>query len=638
MVYTNTTLAGYSITIPNPETFQWAATNDVLEQLYSGSGGSSITYGGPIGDIITFEGWCNQTDVSNLMSIRNKKRPVVLQSDLLAQYYTVSTGKIFVFVEDVILIEKAGRTTATSRFYQYRFRLRKLADNDSSQYSSQFNSIIVPFTYNLTITPIVTVPQNATNVTYQAGNSTNGTRTGRDGTITYYKNPEGNYLAYNMTEADFGKNDVSLAYNAATDTNEYTMDNGLFKIRSRLSQATSRGGIDLFYYNGTAWVASGTMSLTAYDTQWRDISSLVPAVYPIITDDPEWGVWNVIWAPDTNVGAQISAIIEMWRGKPYVKITPTNIGSPTITGIECKITGLTQPYHWRNNIALAPGSFPANTTNSTTTLTGLSYSLQEKIFWANGRWWIFYSDGTNIEFTSSVDGITWAAATTVRASVLGHAFSIYFDGTYVHYAFSNQTATNTALFYRRAVPNSDGTITYSAVEQTAVAAATNITYAKPTIGALSDGTVMIGYGLWLNNATNTSTAVVTKCSTIDGTWTTDATVAFPITLNSTAIAGAGALVIVVPQTNAKAYVVYTSATTIRGKTWNGLAFGTEEVVSANNPAQPYYISGQSINDDIYVAYLVVTSNNINYIKRTSTSSTWGTDTTVVASQTATLFP
>jgi hypothetical protein len=54
--------------------------------------------------------------------------------------------------------------------------------------------------------------------------------------------------------------------------------------------------------------------------------------------------------------------------------------------------------------ALAVSSVDTNVTSTYT----IRYAHQRKTFYANGRWWLFYSDGTNIVYQTSTDASTWS--------------------------------------------------------------------------------------------------------------------------------------------------------------------------------------------------------------------------------------
>jgi hypothetical protein len=166
---------------------------------------------------------------------------------------------------------------------------------------------------------------------------------------------------------------------------------------------------------------------------------------------------------------------------------------------------------------------------------------QNKGFWAAGRFWTFYFDGANLCFTTSLDGVTWAAATTVRVITTGGDFSVVYDPTsgYGYYAaVQSRTAGTSKIFFRRFTLNSDGTITYSAAEQTAVTSVANTFYFEPTITVTTLGYVYIGYGL---SVSGSQTPYITKSTATDGTWSP--ATSFPFQLTSTANAFQTAIVL-----------------------------------------------------------------------------------------------
>ena len=101
------------------------------------------------------------------------------------------------------------------------------------------------------------------------------------------------------------------------------------------------------------------------------------------------------------------------------------------------------------------------------TYYAVSYPFQRKTFYAAGRYWAFYSDGTNIRYRVSVDGTTWSSAYLVAGASYGQNFSIHFDGTYIHY--TRYGVYDYDIYYKRGTPQADNTIIWSAAEQKPVA-------------------------------------------------------------------------------------------------------------------------------------------------------------------------
>jgi len=84
------------------------------------------------------------------------------------------------------------------------------------------------------------------------------------------------------------------------------------------------------------------------------------------------------------------------------------------------------------------------------------HPFQRKAFYANERYWVFYSDGANIVFKSSIDGKMWSVPSNIRLGGQGGYFSLHFDGENVHLVY----AYLGSFTYRKGIPNSNGTISW----------------------------------------------------------------------------------------------------------------------------------------------------------------------------------
>jgi RHS repeat-associated protein len=275
---------------------------------------------------------------------------------------------------------------------------------------------------------------------------------------------------------------------------------------------------------------------------------------------------------------------------------------------------------------------------TSTNNAAVSASHQRKAFYANGRHWVFYADGTNLVWQSSTDGASWATKATVRACTTGTLFGLAFDGTYVHYAYAKATA-QTALYYRRGLPNADGTITWSAAEQTAVAAVASTTYKTPAIAVDSSGYVWIGF---FQDDTSDFPRV-TKSSTTNGTWTTAS--GFPHQLSTTA--STTWAVTPVALQSGRVLVVYSrGGAKVSSKLWKGSAWASERAsftgygVNSNGVR----VSAVAVGDDVHILYLKVSPYAVRYVKFTYNSSdatyygAWGGETALQASVTSTSAP
>ncbi|GAH87480.1 unnamed protein product, partial [marine sediment metagenome] len=146
------------------------------------------------------------------------------------------------------------------------------------------------------------------------------------------------------------------------------------------------------------------------------------------------------------------------------------------------------------------------------------FPFQRKSFYALGRMWMFYTDGTNMRFSSSQDGFRWKTPETVRAAADGEDFSVVEQNGYVHYAYSSYNLSGD-LYYRRGLLASDGSISWDA-ERNAVSTSKFIAW--PCIGIDSTDHPWIGYRWNLGSAQSGPYKVQFVRSTKnDGTWTTD---------------------------------------------------------------------------------------------------------------------
>jgi len=266
---------------------------------------------------------------------------------------------------------------------------------------------------------------------------------------------------------------------------------------------------------------------------------------------------------------------------------------------------------------------PASTVGTSAATTATQYPSQRKSFYANGRFWVFYSDDTNMVYCTSTDGSTWTAATVVRECVAGSYFSVWFDGTYLHYAYVDVSS----IYYRRGTPNSDGTITWSAVEQTVSTTYNSASY--PMVSVDSNGYVWIGYR---DTDLTYYYPYVIKSGNNDGTWGTGI-----ITQLSTT-SSTYWKVSVVPLTSGKMLAVYAyNSATVKAKRWDGSSWDTE-VATTSAISYGYYHSAVAQGDDVHLTFPKVTTYNILYVKYTYSSNSFGSETTLVSGATSTSAP
>jgi hypothetical protein len=98
---------------------------------------------------------------------------------------------------------------------------------------------------------------------------------------------------------------------------------------------------------------------------------------------------------------------------------------------------------------------------------------------------VFYSDGVNGVYRSSMDGVAWGAPTTFGVGGhFGHRFGGWFDGEHFHYVICTANLGEDVR-YRCGLPRADGSIDWLAAEQVVYDTPSdkNVMYPKLTVDA-----------------------------------------------------------------------------------------------------------------------------------------------------------
>lgn len=172
----------------------------------------------------------------------------------------------------------------------------------------------------------------------------------------------------------------------------------------------------------------------------------------------------------------------------------------------------------------------------------LGDTYQRHSWYSDGRHWVFWSNDSQIVYTSSADLLTWETPTLFsnysctlgEGCCNGSAFSLFYDVSLdrVDVAYSNVSAANTAIYYKRGRPESDGTIAWGN-QQTALNATANITYMHPSICTNTEDYPYIAVMVYNTSATNYE-AWGTTSVTKTGVWTgaTNSTMNFSAMANT----------------------------------------------------------------------------------------------------------
>jgi hypothetical protein len=274
------------------------------------------------------------------------------------------------------------------------------------------------------------------------------------------------------------------------------------------------------------------------------------------------------------------------------------------------------------------------------------HSYQERSFYGAGRQWSFFIDASSyLCFRSSADnGSTWGTTTQVKiiktpgdvwsGSWLSYqdAFSLYWDGTYVHTAAATDGYAD-RVEYQRGTPNSDGTITWTANQLNCIP---GVRSGFPSVSVDTSGRP------WLAVSSN---GWVSRSSTTDGTWVTDTGFPYNVTLGVVGPTNEYGWLKIVALTDNKmvAMMVFINTDThifarrYDGANWGSFAKSTNSVVVA---ATPRYVSWDCVaqDDDVHCIYLETGSQDIQYVKYQYSTNSFISDTQIYAAATATSSP
>jgi hypothetical protein len=254
----------------------------------------------------------------------------------------------------------------------------------------------------------------------------------------------------------------------------------------------------------------------------------------------------------------------------------------------------------------------------------VNYPKQRKILAMAGRLWLFYSDGVDALVRSTADGATLSDAQRVReAMVFGHRCGYAFDGTWLHYACST-ALQGEGVYYRRAVPHSDGTLEWTGPEQLVFDVGPG-TAMYPKVLVDAAGRPWVGFMLFPSGfMTPPQEAVVTRAAASDGTWTTDVGFPYVLVAGSTetypdplgvALEGGGVYWVCDPDGEAQ-YI---------GRLWRDGVWADEETVTES--AQKYALFDLVAAGD--VVHLAYGGGTLKY-RRRDASGTWSGERTIAS--------
>jgi hypothetical protein len=257
---------------------------------------------------------------------------------------------------------------------------------------------------------------------------------------------------------------------------------------------------------------------------------------------------------------------------------------------------------------------PAN--NVVAATTNSTDSFQRKVMYDLGLWWIFYSNGTGINYVTAPDGQTWSSPTSVTTSTgasNGNNFALWQSGSTVYYVL---TGTTSAFLWRYGTLKSTGKITWTIAQKSVTT--TNAVESYPSIITDSAGNVWVAF-----NAKSGSAYAVTVWKYTGSTWSE---------VNNIASVQSDAVPILVPLTSGVCLIYGRGAST---STVNVITTLTGSAWSAPVSPQSYYSlfhsSATSVGSTVY--FIGLASASLGQTTGTVKSWSFTNGSSIVSSET-----
>ncbi|MCK4434474.1 hypothetical protein KAU92_03200, partial [Candidatus Bathyarchaeota archaeon] len=192
----------------------------------------------------------------------------------------------------------------------------------------------------------------------------------------------------------------------------------------------------------------------------------------------------------------------------------------------------------------------------------LNFACQRRIFYAQGRHWVFYENVSKIALRSSTDGAMFSdemlIADVYDISVRSAGFAIWNNETHVAYV----SAYSDSIRYRLGQLDSNGTIMWVTSEQT-VASESGTQLQRPNVRIDKRGYPWIIYNR-LNTTDSTRGGYVTKSQWNNGSWSTAPN--FPFKLSSLSTYAYRGMVLELDEGMYALWYIYNDE--LRGRLWN----------------------------------------------------------------------
>ena len=259
-----------------------------------------------------------------------------------------------------------------------------------------------------------------------------------------------------------------------------------------------------------------------------------------------------------------------------------------------------------------------NTVGTSTSTVPVIYGFQKKCFYANGRWWVFYYDGTYFGWRTSTDGTTWSAWTSYNTALVADAqkgwrYDIWYDEPNNKICLARYQGLTIYIYYRQGTANADGTITWDSAE---VLITTDAGY-DVKVCKDSNGYPWVSYQ---QNVTNYPMRVVKASTTTGSSWGS------PTTLWTQASGSTD--ILIVPLTGGKMLAIRNLVGSVfQSRLYTGSTWETAVDASTSTSDSCSHFDAVADGDDVHLVFCKVDYYRIVYVKYVYGTG-WGSEETV----------
>jgi len=248
------------------------------------------------------------------------------------------------------------------------------------------------------------------------------------------------------------------------------------------------------------------------------------------------------------------------------------------------------------------------------TYATVSTIYERKTFLANGTFWLFYSNGSNLFYTNSLDGLNWGKPTTISAGPSASAMSVWYDGK-VHFAYASGVPGQPVIYKQGQIIGD--TINWSN-PQIVVKGEEAYEYYNGYVTVDSFGNPWVSDFRYDNTAYSASrnpyTIQFTRANSSSGdSWTV------PMEVVNDSFSEIRPCII--PLAEGKMYAIFATADGIQGRLWSGSEWQQIEIVTNRTLVHNFGYSAVSLEGEVNLATLENSSNNVLHYRRL-TNGTW----------------